>query len=163
DLPDNLTGWKVLAMAVTPGDRMGLGEGRFSSNRPTEIRPVMPNQVTEDDRFTAGFSVMNRTSTERQGKVSVKVAGDGDAGDQGVAHEKTLKLGPYKKDIFWFPVKAATVKASRDRPQGELTFDVTAEDATDGDRLSHKVPVNKLRSLLTAANYGTTTEGKVEE
>jgi hypothetical protein len=26
-------------MAVTPGDRMGLGEGHFKVNRPTEIRP----------------------------------------------------------------------------------------------------------------------------
>ena len=51
DAPDNLTGWRILVMAVTPGDCMGLGQGRFKVNRPTEIRPVMPNQVTAGDRF----------------------------------------------------------------------------------------------------------------
>src|SRR5690606_8098567 len=37
DVPDNLTGWRVLAMAVTPTDRMGLGQGTFKVNRPTEL------------------------------------------------------------------------------------------------------------------------------
>jgi uncharacterized protein YfaS (alpha-2-macroglobulin family) len=62
DAPDNLTGWRVLAMAVTPEDRMGLGMGKFAVNQPTEIRPVMPNQVIAGDKFEAGFSIMNRTS-----------------------------------------------------------------------------------------------------
>ena len=29
EVPDNLTGWRVLVIAVTPGDRMGLGQGSF--------------------------------------------------------------------------------------------------------------------------------------
>ena len=29
DVPDNLTGWRVLAMAVTPGDRHGAGRRQF--------------------------------------------------------------------------------------------------------------------------------------
>src|SRR5690606_9643727 len=65
-LPDNLTGWRVLALAVTPTDRMGLGEHRFTANLPTEIRPAMPNQVTEGDRFDAAFTVMNRTDEPRE-------------------------------------------------------------------------------------------------
>ena len=61
EVPDNLTGWRVLVLAATPTDRLGLGEARFKVNLPTEVRPVMPNQVTEGDRFDAAFSVMNRT------------------------------------------------------------------------------------------------------
>lgn len=47
--PDNLTGWRVLVLAATKDDRMGLGEANFKVNRPTEIRPFMPNQVREGD------------------------------------------------------------------------------------------------------------------
>ena len=65
ELPDNLTGWRVLAMAVTPDDRMGLGEGHFKANKPTEIRPALPNQVTAGDSFEASFTVLNRTETPR--------------------------------------------------------------------------------------------------
>ena len=68
-VPDNLTGWRVLVLAMTPTDRMGLGQASFKVNRPTEIRPAMPNQVTEGDLFTAAFSVMNRTDTARDIRV----------------------------------------------------------------------------------------------
>ncbi|MDH3599025.1 MAG: MG2 domain-containing protein, partial [Candidatus Tectomicrobia bacterium] len=74
-LPDNLTGWRVLAMAVTPTDRMGLGDGQFTVNQPIEIRPALPNQVTAGDRFEARFTVMNRTDTARALIVSLQAAG----------------------------------------------------------------------------------------
>ena len=66
----------MLAFAVTPGDRMGLGDAAFAVNRPTEIRPVMPNQVTAGDRFRAGFSIMNRTSERRE--LTVKIIAEGE-------------------------------------------------------------------------------------
>jgi len=75
-VPDNLTGWRIFAMAVTPDDRMGLGEGQFKVNRPTEVRPVMPNQVTAGDTFQAGFSVMNRSPEIRDLVVSMSVSHD---------------------------------------------------------------------------------------
>ncbi|MFZ1983070.1 MAG: MG2 domain-containing protein, partial [Desulfatitalea sp.] len=65
EAPDNLTGWRILVLAVTPADRLGLGDATVQVNRATEIRPVMPNQVLEGDRFQAGFSVMNRTGKPR--------------------------------------------------------------------------------------------------
>ena len=74
-LPDNLTGWRILVLGVTPGDRMGLGQGTVKVNKPTEIRPVMPNQVMEGDRFEAGFSVMNRTSSSRRLTVNIRATG----------------------------------------------------------------------------------------
>ena len=73
--PDNLTGWRVLAMAVSPGDRMGLGEYSYKVNQLTEIRPVLPNQVLPGDSFEAGFSVMNRTDKARTIEVSVSAEG----------------------------------------------------------------------------------------
>ena len=80
-LPDNLTGWRVLVLATTPTDRMGLGETSFTANLPTEIRPVMPNQVTEGDRFLAGFSIMNRTDDAREIDISIVAGGDAASGD----------------------------------------------------------------------------------
>ena len=75
EVPDNLTGWRVLVLAVTPTDRLGLGEGSFKVNLPTEVRPVMPNQVTEGDRFDAAFSVMNRTDAARDIRVAIAAEG----------------------------------------------------------------------------------------
>jgi uncharacterized protein YfaS (alpha-2-macroglobulin family) len=43
-VPDNLAGWKVLAMAVTSGGQMGLGEGRFTVHPATELQPLLENE-----------------------------------------------------------------------------------------------------------------------
>ncbi|MGI9302377.1 MAG: alpha-2-macroglobulin family protein, partial [Gammaproteobacteria bacterium] len=160
EAPDNLTGWRVLAMAVTPSDRMGLGEGTFKVNRDTELRPVMPNQVIEGDRFHAGFSVMNRTDAEREITVSLNAEGAVRSGADGSAskREQTVSVPPYKRVLVWLPVTAAA--------DGEIRFAATAAtagDELDRDALAHAVPVLKRRALQTSATYGTTTADSVTE
>lgn len=154
DLPDNLTGWRIFALAVTPEDRMGLGDTAIKVNQPTELRPVMPNQVTEGDRFVAGFSVMNRTENARTVSVAINATGPLAPGSE---DRKTaeLTLEPYKRQTVWLPVQT--------KGPGEIAFLARAGDAADGDALEHHVSVNKRRSLITAANYGTTTQSKVSD
>lgn len=159
EAPDNLTGWRILALAVTPTDRMGLGEGKFKVNRPTEVRPVMPNQVTEGDSFKAGFSVMNRTDRTRNITVEINVDGSVDNSGKPKSHKEGIKLPPYKRATVWVPVKAT--KQTVDKL--EIHFHVKAGDKIDSDGLEHSIPVNKIRSLETAANYDSTVSDKVTE
>ena len=163
EAPDNLTGWRVLALAVTPTDRMGLGQANFKVNRPTEVRPVMPNQVTERDRFTAGFSVMNRTDKPRELTVKITATGLIDTAKTPATHEQTVKLEPYKRATVYMPIQAASIPETRDIDQGEIRFDVRASDDDDGDGMVHTLPIHKMRSLETAATYGTTTEEQVTQ
>ncbi|MBW1848612.1 MAG: large extracellular alpha-helical protein, partial [Deltaproteobacteria bacterium] len=155
DVPDNLTGWRIFAMAVTPTDRMGLGDTGFKVNKPTEIRPVMPNQVIEGDEFKAGFSVMNRTDKTRKITVEIKTSGPIVKKGPQVTYKKTIKLSPYKRTSVWMPI--------RTKGDGKLKFEITAGDTFDADGLIHEMPINKRRSLETAANYGTTIEEEVME
>lgn len=160
EVPDNLTGWRILAIATTPTDRVGLGDANFKVNRPTEVRPVMPNQVSESDHFNAGFSVMNRTDKPRE--IKVKIDADGTM-DKAVHHEETVKLGAYKRAVVYVPLVAGRVDAKRDVAHGDIHFTIEASDASDGDGMEYTLPVNKMRSLETAANYGTITGDKAEE
>ena len=167
DAPDNLTGWRVLVMAVTPTDRMGLGEGTFSVNRPTEVRPVMPNQVRAGDHFAAGFSVMNRTDQPREITVKIKAAGDVDADKTQAAHIETVRLAPYKRTTVWMEVytssvHTASVQAEGGTSQGAVNFTVTAGDDFDQDGLVYQLPVYQRRSFETAAAYGSTTQAQVQ-
>ncbi|HEU5047174.1 MAG TPA: MG2 domain-containing protein [Rickettsiales bacterium] len=160
EAPDNLTGWRVLLLGATPDDRFGLGETDFKVNRPTEIRPVMPNQITEGDQFNAGFSVMNRTAKPRTLEVKVKVTGDT---AQTAPFTKTVTIAPYQRTTVFLPVKAATLPLSRHVHEGHIAFSATAEDETDSDGLTHNIPVHKQRSLEFAANYATTTKAHALE
>lgn len=149
--PDNLTGWRVLVVAVNQGDRMGLGQGTFKVNRPTELRPVMPNQVTQGDKFTAGFSVMNRTDKARDIKVHVAAKGS----VQGApVHDEVVHVEPYQRANVWLPVQSAA--------PGTIDFTATAGDAMDSDGLKQSVPVERAVTMVDLAQYGTTT-GPVTE
>ena len=162
EAPDNLTGWRVLALASTPSDRFGLGQGSFKVNRPTEIRPVLPNQVVEGDVFDAGFSVMNRTDQPRAIKVRIHATGNIDPARSPADLTKTLALDPYKRSTILMPI--ATTAAGLNRVSGgKLHFEITAGDATDHDGLVQDLTVNKRQSLELAANYGTTTQSVVDE
>ena len=159
-LPDNLTGWRILALAVTPGDRMGLGDGSFKVNQPTEIRPVMPNQITEGDRFKAGFSVMNRMDQERE--LTVVITAEGEV-ESGVHSSQKITLGAYKRQTVYLEIESAKIRQTRIAKQGEILFTVKAFDQEDGDALKFQLPVLKQRSLETAASYDSTVQKKVEE
>ncbi len=154
EVPDNLTGWRILAFAVTPDDRMGLGDGNIKVNRPTEIRPVMPNQVIEGDEFKAGFSVMNRTDKPRKLKLTAAVEGPLKAQAK-TDFSFSLDIPAYKRQSIWLPLST--------QGSGTLNFKVKGGDKLDSDAVVHSVPVNKRRSLETAATYGTTIADLVSE
>ncbi|MCB9979174.1 MAG: large extracellular alpha-helical protein [Rhodospirillales bacterium] len=161
-VPDNLTGWHILALAVTPGDRMGLGEGTFKVNRPTELRPVMPNQVREGDVFQAGFSVMNRTDATRTIRMEIEASGDLKKG-QSLKKTETLTLAPYKRASVFLPLETSLLPLERDHPEGRIAFRATAADSTDSDGLTYTLPVLKSRLPDVGALYGTTTQNHIRE
>ena len=121
-LPDNLTGWRILVLGVTPEDRMGLGQGTLKVNKPTEIRPVMPNQVMQGDRFDAGFSVMNRTDSARRIEVNIEASG----GAAPVGITRVVDVQPFERAQVWVEVATAD--------PGVLNFTVSAGDETEPRR-----------------------------
>lgn len=144
ELPDQLTGWRVIALAVTPGDRMGLGQGGVNVSKPTELRPAMPNQLAVGDRFDAGFSVLNRAEQTRKLEVTIKVDG-GATGEQ----KQTVELKPFERRVLSVPL---TVERAL-----PLRFEVVAGDSSDRDALGHVVDVRTPRSNATAADLASLT------
>ncbi len=157
EAPDNLTGWRILAIAVTPTDQMGLGEGKFAVTKDTEIRPVMPNQVTEGDSFKAGFSIMNRTDKTRELTVSITAEGaiETDPGKNNKEITQTITAEPNKRNTVWLPLKK--------KGSGKIKFTARGGDSTDQDGLVHELEVRKMVSLETSATYGTSVEKTMTE
>ncbi|MDC0358212.1 MG2 domain-containing protein, partial [Oligoflexia bacterium] len=154
-LPDNLTAWRVLAMAVTKSDRMGLGDGAFKVNLPTEIRPALPNQVLEGDSFEARFTVMNRTETARTLNVRAHAEGVGvGVIESAKALQTSIEAEPFKRYTVRYPVKTLAV--------GKVRLHVEAGDDLDRDVTQVELEVKKKVSLEAVAEYGSKTAGKVE-
>ena len=153
ELPDNLTGWRVLVIAVDKEERMGLGDHNFKVNRPTELRPLMPNQLTAGDTVEAGFSVMNRTGSKRSLKVELRASGSGLA--EPLVKASRIELAPFERKRVWLPVSATA--------PGEIAFYAKAGDSKDNDAIEHKVQIKPRYTLQSQVIYGTTTEPSLTE
>ena len=151
-MPDNLTGWKIMAVVVGKNDTMGLGKHTIKTNKSTEIRAVMPNQVLEGDKFSAGFNVMNRTGNPRELEVLIDV----NINDKKLSQQKQIvKLGAYERKNIYLPI--ATKK------DGSIKFKIQAGDKVGEDALVHNVIVHKRKSLDTMSNFGSTIKDLVVE
>ncbi len=151
-LPDNLTGWRVLAVAVNKSDRMGLAQANFKVNQSIEIRPALPNIVREGDLFEANFSLMNRTDKAKTVKASILAKG---VIEKEQNTESEIILEPFKRENIGISLKAIS--------DGEIEFNVNAGDGNDKDSLKTKIKVLKTAVLETAASYGSTEEAKSSE
>jgi hypothetical protein len=60
-LPDDLTTWRVMAVASDRSLRFGKGESMFMTSKPLVTNPVLPQFARPGDRFEVGVSVTNNT------------------------------------------------------------------------------------------------------
>jgi uncharacterized protein YfaS (alpha-2-macroglobulin family) len=128
-LPDNITTFRVRAVAVTAADRFGKGESPMLVTRPLLARQALPRFVRPGDSFTAG-AVINR----RDGAavpVTVKAASTG-ATLRGPA-EQTATLAAQKGAEVRFPFVATRTDSASFR------FDVRDDRNVDAVRVT--VPV----------------------
>jgi len=133
---------------------MGLGEGLFKANKPTEIRPALPNQVTAGDSFDASFTVLNRTETPRTMTVTLSATGPI---QESPGLRQVLTAEPFKRYLVRLPVHTLQ--------EGEMRLHVRAGDAQDHDALELPLTIARPsnQALRVAAIYGLTNANEVKE
>ena len=75
NLPDDLTTWRVMAVATDGDLRFGNGEETFIATKPLLSNPILPQFARIGDRFDAGLSVTNTTG--QAGTLAIQGAVDG--------------------------------------------------------------------------------------
>jgi len=74
-LPDNLTNFKIRAIAVSGSDKFGFAKGRISVRLPVIVQPGLPRFVRPGDSFTALGIARVVEGDGGPGRASVKVSG----------------------------------------------------------------------------------------
>lgn len=128
-LPDNVTTFRIMAMAVTAGDRYGKGESTLLVTRPLLARQALPRFVREGDAFTAG-AVINRRDGAAV-RVTVKAAATGVTLKD--AAERTTTLAALRGAEVRFPFQAQRGEGATFR------FDVT--DEKNADAVQVTIPI----------------------
>ncbi len=150
DAPDNLTAFRLMAVAADEGSRFGSGEGRVTIKKPLLAKPVLPRFLSAGDRSEVGVLVHNYTGAAGTATVTAKAAG--------ARLYKTKRTVKIEKDGS---ARVRFLAKARDRKQAKFTFSVTMGDYSDA--LAVSLPINRPlviekrmlgRGEITPANGG---------
>jgi uncharacterized protein YfaS (alpha-2-macroglobulin family) len=145
-VPDNLTRWRILVIALRPGAEMGLGDGSVQVNLPLQIQPALPNQMHVDDQFGAAFNVTNRTNGVLAVQTRIEASGPVKGGKAGATD--SLKLGAFGHGLRWLQLTAIA--------PGSITLTASAQAGKLGDAVRTQIPVRIAGTEVVAAEYGST-------
>lgn len=149
-LPDNLTSFRLMAVAITAGDRFGSGETSLQVSKPVMALPALPRFARVTDTFEAGVVVHSHGAS---GEVTVTAQVEGGAELTGSSERKVLVAPGAPREVRF------AFKAVR-RGEAKFRFKVTAGRDTDGVQVS--LPVELPVELEAVATVGDTTSERVE-
>ncbi|MFL5606333.1 MAG: alpha-2-macroglobulin family protein [Gemmatimonadaceae bacterium] len=128
-LPDNITTFRIMAVAVTAGDRYGKGESSMLVTRPLLARQALPRFVRPGDIFNAGAVINRRDGTQATVKVNATATGVTLRGES----EKTTTLAALRGTEVRFPFQATRVDSA--------TFRFDVADDRDRDAVRVTIPM----------------------
>jgi alpha-2-macroglobulin len=149
--PDNLTAFRMMAVAADSTYRFGSADKRFTVSKPLQLHSALPRFVNLGDALQAGVVVHNETG--KAGTATVKLVADEHITVANGA-EKTVKVDIGGRVPVLFDLTPAAIGVSA------LTFSVAMNNETDAVKLDLPVKhpgINKTVDLDHGAVKGTKT------
>ncbi len=156
-LPDNLTTFRIMAVAASADDRFGSGDSTITTFRSLMARPALPRLIRVGDSLEASVSVSSRADAGAGAKtMSVDVHLDArgltlvsSGGSLAGPASRTITMARGGQAEVRFPVHAAAPG------EAVLAFDVRS--GADRDRVELKRRVELPVSQESVAVYGETS------
>jgi uncharacterized protein YfaS (alpha-2-macroglobulin family) len=144
-LPDNMTSYRVYAVAVDRGARFASPERTLKTPKEFYLEPGLPSFFTQGDRFTFQTAAFNQTAAA--GPVKFRVAAEG-----GLSLKSEGAAAPLAaKDSLKIPVSGEALRA------GPATARVGAEFQGRADSVELKLRVNSGHVRETTLFSGSLT------
>lgn len=147
DLPDNLTRYRVMAIAAVGADRFGSGESNLTARLPVSVRPSAPRFLNFGDRFELPVVVQNQTDQAVEVDVAIETANltlDG-ASETGAVGRRVTVPANDRIEVR-FPVSADEVGTAR--------FRVATVSGEFADAATVALPVYTPATSEAFATYG---------
>ncbi|HET8591620.1 MAG TPA: alpha-2-macroglobulin family protein [Nakamurella sp.] len=152
-LPDNLTRYRVMVVAVAGDTRFGTGESTITAGLPLTVRPTPPRFLNFGDRAELPVIVQNRTGSELTADVVLQAANLTVAGATAGTTGKRITVPANSRVEVRFDVAA-------DRA-GTARFRVAVVGGDDADAAQQQIPVYTPSTSETFATYGSIEGGSV--
>jgi uncharacterized protein YfaS (alpha-2-macroglobulin family) len=146
EAPDNLTAFRLMAVAADEGTRFGSGERRFTIKKPLLAKPVLPRFFTAGDNGEVGVVIHNYTGADGTVEVTAKAEG--------------AKLQKDKESVQIPAGDSARVRFPLRVGDGnDATFEFSATMGAHQDALRMSLPVNRpyiyQRKVLARGELGS--------
>ncbi len=150
-LPESLTTYRLMAIAVSKHDRYGFGESRVTTSKRLMARPALPRFLRAGDKLEAGVVV----TTKKFGPVRVTVGANVQGLTLSGSATRSVEVGRDDSVEVRFPMRAESAGNAR------LRFDVRAEGEHDAVEVKRKVEVPG--TMESVALYGRTNAAVSEK
>lgn len=150
-LPESLSTFRLMAVAVGTADRYGFTEERVTTSKPLMARPALPRFLRAGDSFDASVIVTKKRLAA--GKVKVAATLDGIVSKGTLVREVDVPEGGSVE--VRFPVQAPHPGNARVR------FEITA--GVERDVVALSLPVHLPMTPEATAVYGQTSDARSEK
>lgn len=150
DLPDNLTRYRIMAVAVDGADRFGSAESSITAQLPLQVRPSAPRFLNFGDRFELPVVVQNQTDSPVEVDVVVQASNlrlDGPTG-------KRVTVPANDRVEVRFDASTSSVGTAR--------FRVAAVSPDNADAQEVSLPVYTPATSEAFATYGVLDNGDLD-
>ncbi len=144
--PDNLTGWKILVVALDKEHRFGFDQTSIKTNKKLMLEPALPSFLTEGDSLTSRVTVFNRTEIRQEVAGRLKLKGAKLEGDE----ELNISVESHSKANLEWPI-TAPVESKK------AMLEVQAKSSQHSDGALYSFPIRPFLSYETFATYTSTT------
>lgn len=152
-MPDDLTRYRLRAVASSVNQRFAVGDAHVRVERPLEVEAAAPRFTRPGDRFTLGAVVRNRADRPLEVGVTLLVSG---AKIEGSA-KSTQRVSP--GDVWRADFR---LRADATGPIG-YTISATAEGGRVVDRVQRSIPIHVPRFRETEISFGRARGQATEE
>ncbi|HEU0031320.1 MAG TPA: Ig-like domain-containing protein [Kofleriaceae bacterium] len=132
--PDNLTAFRLMAVAADTADRFGAGEQRLTVNKPVMAAPALPRFLRSGDAASVGIVIHNHT--DQKGAAIVTAKADGATLD---VAQQTVDVPANGSVRVRFAAKASDNAAA--------TFEFGIRLGKDSDAVRVTVPIDRPRVI----------------
>ncbi|MCA9493506.1 MAG: hypothetical protein KC621_26425 [Myxococcales bacterium] len=146
-VPDQLTTWRVLALAADASGQQSGAVHTFDSTLPVYVDPVVPGWLYAGDRIDLPVQAVNTSDHAVSARLSLHA--EGALGGEGVA---TIALSPGGSDVRSLPLRASGA--------GEATVMARLSAGSDSDAAERTFPVLPTGRPVERNRGGTLTDDR---
>lgn len=150
ELPDNLTTFRIMAVADSGATSFGSADREIRVTRPIIARPALPRFLRSGDTAFAGLVVHNNTDATR----SIEVAADVEGPVRLTGAPVTVSVPAHGAVEVPFRLRAFD--------PGDATFELTISSGSEQDAVRWTIPVRRDITFETVASTGSTTSSATE-